>query len=83
LQLTHLRTEIFGLASEFKLINVTGQIDIAKFNPVHVTLTGDYVKNIGFDEEEIFRRTGNQYEDETDGYQLLLNVGHNTFRCAC
>lgn len=71
--------EIYGLASEFKLINVTGQIDIAKFNPVHVTLTGDYVKNIGFDEDEIFRRTGNRYEEETDGYQVMLNVGHNTF----
>lgn len=74
------QNEIYGLASKFEQVNVTGEVDIATFNPVHVTLTGDYVKNIGFDEDEVFRRTGNRYEEETDGYQLLLNVGHNTFR---
>lgn len=70
---------IVGLASEFKLVNLTGQLDLLTFNPVHVTLTGDYVKNIGFDAGEIFRRTGNKYKEETDGYQLRLDVGHNSF----
>jgi hypothetical protein len=59
---------------------VTGEVDIATFNPVHITLTGDYVKNIGFDAKDVFDRTGSEYKEETDGYQLLLNVGHNTFR---
>ncbi len=72
---------IYGLASKFKQINLTGEVDLTNFNPVHVTLTGDYVKNIGFDAKDVFRRTGsNDYKEETDGYQLLLNVGHNTFR---
>ena len=70
---------LYGLASQFELINVIGQIDVMNFSPVHVTLTGDYVKNIGFDEDEIFKRTGNRYEEETDGYQLRLDVGHNSF----
>ena len=68
-----------ALASKFEQINVTGQVDLMTFSPVHVTLTGDYVKNIGFDADEIFKRTGNRYKDETDGYQVRLDVGHNSF----
>lgn len=68
-----------ALASQFELVNLTGQIDLLTFDPVHVTLTGDYVKNIGFDAGEIFRRTGNNYKEENDGYQLRLDVGHNSF----
>ena len=68
-----------ALASQFELINVTGQIDLLTFDPVHVTLTGDYVKNIGFDEKEIFKRTGIDYKEENEGYQVRLDVGHNSF----
>lgn len=64
-----------GLASEFRELNLTGQIDLATFNPVHVILTADYVRNIGFDQDEILARTGNQYDEETDGYQVALSIG--------
>ena len=72
-------TNNIALASQFELINLTGQIDLLTFDPVHVTLTGDYVKNIGFDAGEIFRRTGNNYKEENEAYQLRLDVGHNSF----
>lgn len=72
-------TNNIALASQFELINLTGQIDLLTFDPVHVTLTGDYVKNIGFDADEIFGRTGNKYKEENEGYQLRLDVGHNSF----
>lgn len=68
-----------GLASKYELINLTGQLDLLTFDPVHVILTGDYVKNVGFDANEIFTRTGNRYKEETDGYQVRLDVGHNSF----
>lgn len=64
-----------GLASEFRELNLTGQIDLAAFNPVHVILTADYVRNIGFDGGEILARTGNSYDKETEGYQVSLAVG--------
>lgn len=64
-----------GLASKFRNLNLTGQIDLATFDPIHVTLTADYVRNLGFDKEEILRRTGNEYKEETEGYQLILSVG--------
>ena len=73
------KPERIGLASKFEILNLTGQLDLLTFDPVHVTLTGDYVKNIGFDKKEVFERTGNINKEETDGYQLRLDVGHNSF----
>ena len=69
----------YALASKFKLLNATGQIDLLTYDPVHVILTGDYVKNIGFDHDEVLSRTGKDNKEETDGYQLRLDVGHNSF----
>lgn len=69
----------FALASKFRELNLTGEVDIANFSPVHVVLTGDYVRNIGFDKNEIARRTGLSStfipKEEVDGYQLRLAVG--------
>lgn len=70
---------VIGLASKFEQINIIGQIDFLNFDPVHVTMTGDYTKNIGFDKNEIFRRTGRLYEEETDAYQVRLDVGTKDF----
>jgi hypothetical protein len=64
-----------GLASEFKVINFTGQFDYARFDPIHINILADYSRNIGFDEKEILARTGNAYKDETDAYQIKLTVG--------
>jgi len=70
---------LFGLASQFELINVNAEIDIAKFNPVHVIIKADYVKNIGFDRSEIAKRTNLADallpKDQTDGFQVRATVG--------
>ena len=64
-----------GLASKFRVVNLTGQIDLAAFDPVHVILQGDYAVNVGFDQNEILRRTGVNYEKENQAYQIRLMVG--------
>ncbi len=77
----HIRTDtvvttgLFALAPNFRELNLTAAWDIAAFDPVHVMLTGDYVKNIGFDREEIRQRTGLDIEPKTRGYHLKLAVG--------
>jgi hypothetical protein len=68
-------TLLYGLASKFRELNLTGSIDFAQFDPVHVVLTGDYVKNIGFDRAEILQRTGRDLEPKITGYQARLTVG--------
>ena len=68
--------ELYGLSSKFRELNITGQVELANFDPVHIILTGDYVKNIGFDKEEIARRTGQPSPNEqTNAYQVKVAVG--------
>ncbi len=68
-------TLLYGLASKFRELNLTGSVDFAQFDPVHVVLTGDYVRNIGFDRNEILQRTGRDLEPKILGYQAKLTVG--------
>lgn len=70
---------LYGLTSQFEQINLNAEVDIATFNPVHLVLNTDYVKNIGYDRGEIARRTGLIGDaipgDQTDAYKVLLTVG--------
>ena len=74
----------YALSSKFREVNITGQADIATFNPVHVMLTGDYVRNIGFDEQEIATRTGlpasrtGGIGKQVNGYQVKVAIGMPT-----
>lgn len=66
----------YALLSKFKELNLTASYDLASFDPVHVVLTGDFVKNIGFDRNEILARTGVQdYVPKTKGYTASVTVG--------
>ena len=70
-----------ALASEFKLFNVTGMLDIGFWDPVHIVLVGDYVKNFGFNRADVARRTGVANPEEwTDGYQVGIAVGYPVVR---
>jgi hypothetical protein len=63
------------LASKFRELNLTGQLDLATFDPNHLILTADYVRNIGFDQQEIAQRTGYLVPRENTGYQLQATFG--------
>jgi len=66
----------FGLTAGYREFNLTAAYDIARFDPVHVVLTGDYVKNIGYDAADIRQRTGLAAPDpETTGYYARMMVG--------
>lgn len=71
---------LFGLASKFQLLNITGTWTNTNFDPVHITLTADYVKNLAYDRNEIAARAGipftNVPESRNKGYQFQLSVGH-------
>lgn len=64
---------IWGLASKFRPVNLTASLDLAHFDPVHVVLTADFVKNTAFDRGEILRRTGLTLTDGKD-YGFLYKV---------
>lgn len=71
--------ELYGLSSKFRELNITAEVDLATFDPVHVILTGDYVRNIGFDSKEIANRANLISalipKKEVNAYQFKLAVG--------
>lgn len=72
---------LWGLASEFREANATAVIDFTLGDDVnHLIFTMDYVKNVGFDREEILQRTGGAVyvgplKDDDSAYQYKLAVG--------
>lgn len=66
-----------ALASDYNLLNLTAKLDYTGFIPKHVILEGDFVKNLGFDRQEVAALTGNaDQNEETDGYLLGVTVGY-------
>jgi hypothetical protein len=45
--------QFFGLASDFRPLVFSGQIDFSHFNPAHVVLDGEYVWNTAFNRAEV------------------------------
>ncbi|WP_200860029.1 putative porin [Methyloferula stellata] len=45
--------QYFGLASPFRDVVLTGLIDFGQFHPVHITLDGEYVRNVAFNSASI------------------------------
>ncbi|MEQ1530622.1 MAG: putative porin, partial [Methylococcales bacterium] len=71
---------LYGLASDFKILNVNAIYDYAGFKPVHVMLSMDYAKNFGFDAARINKDfngalSGEQNADKSSAYQVRLDVG--------
>jgi hypothetical protein len=66
---------LVGLASGFQIFNATAIFDYAGFAPTHIMLTGDYAKNLGFDENKIFREFGDRIAPKTNAYQVRIDVG--------
>lgn len=69
-------TNLWALAADYRLANVTMVADYSKFKPIHVIGTVDYVRNVGYDENKIFARSGQNIKPQVDAYQLRLTVGY-------
>ena len=76
---------LLALASDYELLNLTMKYDLARFSPMHIWVEADYVKNIGYDEDEVISRSGGNlfnasvidklFEERNEGYQLKLAMG--------
>jgi hypothetical protein len=65
-----------GLASEFKILNLTTALSLNNLLGQPVVLTADFVKNLGFDKNKIKARTGYALADGKDsGYMLRTAFG--------
>lgn len=68
-------TQLFALASEFRLLNAGFLLDYTGFGATHVTLRGDYVSNIGFDSADVAARVGVPVGRRNQGWMTRLEVG--------
>jgi hypothetical protein len=68
----------YGLASSFNELDLNAQMDVVQFEPYHITLNANYVKNLGFDRNAINKRTGlNLLDGKSSGYLLRGQIGTN------
>lgn len=67
---------VFGLASDYRIANMTLVADFAEFFPIHIIGSFDWARNLGFDQAGILARTGQNIKPEVDGYQAKLTIGH-------
>jgi len=80
--------QYFGLATPFRELALTGQIDYAGFDPCHLALTGELVKNTAFDSGAINKIAVNNcgpdpkegvpgdFVGGDTGFLLNLNIGN-------
>lgn len=79
----------FALASDFNELNLTAKMTFTHFAPIHVVVTADMVRNMGYDKDKINERTGgavrvnggstttdiDELTEDIDGYQLMVSAG--------
>lgn len=78
----NVNTSLWALAADYQIANLTLVADFAEFFPTHIIGSLDWARNIGFDQGKILSRSGQAIEEETDGYQVKLTIGHPTFKYA-
>ncbi len=69
-------TNLYALAGEYELVNVNLLLDIAAFGSTHILIGADYVKNIGWDSDDVFARTASRIDERVEGYDASLTVGY-------
>ena len=70
-----LQPQLVGLASRFEILDAMLQYDYTGFGNNHVMLTGNYTKNFGFDQQEIYQNLGELIQPQTTAYQVRLDLG--------
>jgi hypothetical protein len=81
--------QFYGLASAFRVVELTGSLDFAHFNPVHVILDGTYLRNEAFHPDDIDRvalnnragttlanQTGGPFNGGNQGAMTRVSVGY-------
>jgi len=85
--------QYYGLASDFQVLALTGQLDCACFDPFHMSITGEFIKNLAFDRNAIINAgpssnsgpqnntlstNPNSFDGGDTGYLVHLDLGKVT-----
>ncbi|MBW8366115.1 MAG: putative porin [Rhizobium sp.] len=66
---------LYGLAADYSLVNLTATLDLAHFDPIHVIVDGDVVKNVGYDTAKVNALLTTPQAARTLGWQSKVTVG--------
>ncbi|MHB8621743.1 MAG: putative porin [Sulfuricaulis sp.] len=66
---------LYALAAGFRELDLTAALDLAHFDPVHVLLTADYVKNLAYDQQAILALAPASAPYGNKGHLFKLAVG--------
>ncbi len=72
---TDVNTNLFALAADYRLANATVNFDWRVAPGYRITLSGDYVQNIGYDAASVQARTGFSVPARNSGYQGEVGFG--------
>lgn len=71
-----------GLAGDYNIVNVNAAYDMALFSPIHLKLSADYAKNVGFSLRDIRSRYngylaigGDENDPKTSAWQIRADLG--------
>lgn len=73
--------QLYGLASDYKTLNFNAAYDFSFFSPIHLKLSGDYARNIGYtlNQNWINSVTKNGVQtipgNQVTGWQVKLDLG--------
>lgn len=76
-------TGLFALVSGYEIADLSMLLDSGPIGiggarePIHLKLSADYLRNVGYDERDIFQRTGLNVQGKVDGYLVELTVGND------
>jgi hypothetical protein len=73
-------TNLFALASDFRITDFTAQLDFAVFGANRLRITADVLENRGFDAAQVALRVGSDVAPRTKGRALELSIGRETVR---
>jgi hypothetical protein len=68
-------TNLYALAADYRLADATLSFDWRLSPSYRLNVTADYVKNIGYSEENILARTGTRVDPRDQGYQAEMSFG--------
>lgn len=83
--------QYFGLATPFQEVAVTARLDYNRYEPLQISLTGEYVKNVGFAKSTLDRFAVNNrgpvptggtlgaYDGGSEAWNVALRVGTPKF----
>jgi hypothetical protein len=75
-------TNLFALAAEYRLLDVTAGVEWRLSPDYRISFTGDFVKNVGYEEDEVNQRLGLAIEPRVNGYQAETSFGSTNMALA-